>query len=151
MRENREEKSFDRESKLESYLALNREHTVAEYLATVTDPNLRKALTTYRLSEHSLAIEKGRHRQTWLSREDTVGYVHSAHKMRWKMSCTSSPPDKCMTILETQRQTQRQRHRYPCSTCIAQSVVILMFRRGGGGSIFTGLILGVCICRQKHK
>ena len=43
-------------SKLECYLALNREYTVAEYLTTVTDPNLRKALTMYRLSEHSLAI-----------------------------------------------------------------------------------------------
>ena len=31
---------------------------MAEYLATVTDPNLRKALTIYRLSEHNLAIEK---------------------------------------------------------------------------------------------
>ena len=29
---------------------INRECTVAEYLTTVTDPNLRKTLTTYRLS-----------------------------------------------------------------------------------------------------
>ena len=55
-------------SKLKCYLALNREYTVAEPLTTVTDPNLRKALTMYRLSEHSLAIEKGRRmrRQTEL-------------------------------------------------------------------------------------
>ena len=33
------------------------------------DPNLKKALTMYRVSEHSLAIEKGS-RQNWLSRED---------------------------------------------------------------------------------
>ena len=59
-------------SKLECYLALNREYTVAEYLTTVTDPNVRKALTKNRLSEHSLAIEKGRRRQTWLSREDRL-------------------------------------------------------------------------------
>ena len=59
-------------SKLECYLTLNRKYTVAEYLTTVTDPNLRKALTMYRLSEHSLAIEKGRRRQTWLSREDRL-------------------------------------------------------------------------------
>ena len=39
-----------KQSKLECYLALNREYTVAEYLTTVTDPNLRKALTVYRLS-----------------------------------------------------------------------------------------------------
>lgn len=42
-------------SKLECYLALNRESTAAEYLSTVTDPKLRKSLTMYRLSEHSLA------------------------------------------------------------------------------------------------
>ena len=59
-------------SELECYLALNRVYTVAEYLTTVTDPNLRKTLTIYRLSEHSLAIEKVRCRQTWLSREDRL-------------------------------------------------------------------------------
>ena len=53
-----------KQSKLECYLTLNREYTVAEYLTTVTDPKLRKALTMYRLSEHSLAIEKGHRRQT---------------------------------------------------------------------------------------
>ena len=58
--------------KLECYLTLNKEYTVAEYLTTVTDPNLRKALTMFRLSEHSLAIEKGRRKQTWLSREDRL-------------------------------------------------------------------------------
>ena len=61
-----------KQSKLECYLALNREYTVAEYLPTVTDTNLRKALTMYRLSEYSLAIEKDRRRQTWLSREDSL-------------------------------------------------------------------------------
>ena len=45
---------------------------MAENLSTVTDANLRKVLTMYRLSEHSLAIEKGRRRQTWLSREDRL-------------------------------------------------------------------------------
>ena len=36
-------------SKLECYLAFNRVYTVAEYLTTVTDPNLRKYFTMYRL------------------------------------------------------------------------------------------------------
>ena len=49
---------------LETYLTLNRQYTVAEYLTIVTDKNLRKALTMNRLSDHSLAIEKGRHHQT---------------------------------------------------------------------------------------
>ena len=42
---------------------------VAEYLTTVTDRKLRKTLTMYRLSGHSLAIETGRHRQNRLPRE----------------------------------------------------------------------------------
>ena len=53
-------------------MALNREYTVAEYLTTVTDPKLRTSLTMYRRSEFSLAIEKGRRRKTWLSREDRL-------------------------------------------------------------------------------
>ena len=60
------------QSKMECYLTLKREYTFAEYLSTVNDPKLRKTLTRYRLSEHSLAIEKGRHRQTPLPREDRL-------------------------------------------------------------------------------
>ena len=67
-------------------MALNREYTMEEYLTTVTDTNLRNALTMYRLSEHSLAIEKDRH--TPGSQEKTV-YVHTANKMRCKLRCTS--------------------------------------------------------------
>ena len=40
---------------------------MAEYLTTVTDSELRTALTMY-----SLAIEKGCLRKTWLSREDRL-------------------------------------------------------------------------------
>ncbi len=58
--------------KLECYSALNREYTTASYLSAVTDVKLRKTLTMYRLSEHSLAVETGRRRQTWLSREDRL-------------------------------------------------------------------------------
>ena len=43
-------------NKLECNLALNREYTVAEYLTTVTDPNLRKALTMYRLDDESIVL-----------------------------------------------------------------------------------------------
>ena len=64
--------STKNQSKLECYLTLKREYTVAEYLSTVTDPKLRRLLTMYRLSEHNLAIERGRHRQTWLPREDRL-------------------------------------------------------------------------------
>ena len=51
-------------------MALYREYTAAEYLTTVTDPKLWKAM--YRLSEHSLAIERGHCRQTRLSREEAM-------------------------------------------------------------------------------
>jgi hypothetical protein len=47
----------------------------------------------YRFSEHSLAIERGRCKQSCLLRE--TGNVHTAQKLRWK------PPAKCMNILET--------------------------------------------------
>ena len=73
-----------KQSKLECYLALNREYTVAEYLTTVTYPNLRKTMTMYRLSEHRRAIEKGRP-----GSQEKTGYVHTAHKMRWKLSSNS--------------------------------------------------------------
>ena len=60
------------QSKLNCYLALKRQYTVAEYLSMVTDNKVRKTLTMYRLSEHSLAMEKGRHGQTWLPIEDRL-------------------------------------------------------------------------------
>lgn len=58
------------QSKMQCYLALNRQYTVANYLTMVTDQNLRKTLTKYRLSGHSLVIEKGRHRKTWFPVEE---------------------------------------------------------------------------------
>ena len=57
---------------MQYYLALNQQNTVASYLTMVTDQNLRKTLSKYRLSEHSLAIEKGRHRKTWLPVEERL-------------------------------------------------------------------------------
>ena len=63
-------------------MPLNREYTVAEYLTAVTDSKLRNALTMYRLSEH--AIERGRR-----ASQEKTGYVHTAHEMKWKLSCTS--------------------------------------------------------------
>ena len=59
-------------SKHQCYLALNRQYRLAEYLTTVTDGKLRKTLSMYRISDHSRALETGRHRQTWLPREDRL-------------------------------------------------------------------------------
>ena len=73
-------------SELECYLALNREYTVAEYLTTVTDPNLRKALTTDSVSITLLLRKAAVGRP---GSQEKTGYVHTVHKMRWKLSCTS--------------------------------------------------------------
>ena len=68
-----------KQSKLECYLALNREYTVAKYLTTVTDPNLRKALTMYRLSIALLLRKAAIGRP---GTQEKTGYVHTAHKRR---------------------------------------------------------------------
>ena len=52
------------QNKIETYVTLNREYTVATYLTTVSDRKLRKTLSKHRLSEHNVAVEEGRHRQT---------------------------------------------------------------------------------------
>ena len=67
-------------------MALNREYTVAEYLTTVTDPNIRKSLTMYKLSEHSLAIGKA-----------AVGRL--ALKRRQATVCAHCPQNKVETEL----------------------------------------------------
>ena len=60
------------QNKMETYVALNSQYTVAAYLTTVSDTKLRRTLTKYRLSDHNLAVEVGQHRQTWLPREERL-------------------------------------------------------------------------------
>ncbi len=60
------------QSKMQCYLSLKREYSMAEYLFTVSDKKLRSTLTRYRLSGHKLMIETGRHRQTWLPPEQRL-------------------------------------------------------------------------------
>ena len=60
------------QSKLECYLSLKRDYELAEYLSTVRDTRQRQILTKYRLSDHSLAVEKGRYKQAWLPREQRL-------------------------------------------------------------------------------
>lgn len=68
------------QNKLQCYLALNKQYAVADYLTTVTDDNLRKTLTRYRLSDRSLDIEKhGSQKRT--------GYVFSVRWMCLRQSC----------------------------------------------------------------
>ena len=61
-----------KQSKLQNYLALKRDYKLANYLTTVSDTKLRKLVSRYRLSGHSLAIETGRHRQTWVPQESRL-------------------------------------------------------------------------------
>ncbi len=60
------------QKKMELYLQLKRDYKPAEYLSCVKDHKLRKTLTKYRLSDHCLAIERGRHRQRWQPREQRL-------------------------------------------------------------------------------
>lgn len=57
---------------METYKALNRQYSVATYLSTVPDRNMSKTMTKYRLSEHNLAVEVGRRKQSWLPREERL-------------------------------------------------------------------------------
>lgn len=60
------------QSRLQCYLTLNREYSLADYLSTVRNIKHRNMLTKYRLSDHPLAIERGRHKKTWLPKEERV-------------------------------------------------------------------------------
>ena len=63
---------IESQSKMETYVALNRQYTVAVYLTKVSDTKLRRTLTKYRLTELNLAVEVGLHRQTWLPRKERL-------------------------------------------------------------------------------
>ncbi len=60
------------QKKMELYLHLKRDYKPAEYLSCIKDHKLRKIVTKYRLSDHCLAIERGRHRQRWQPREQRL-------------------------------------------------------------------------------
>ncbi len=60
------------QSRLQCYLKLNREYSLADYLVSVRNRTHRHLLTKYRLSDHQLAIERGRHKKTWLPKEERI-------------------------------------------------------------------------------
>jgi len=92
---------------------------MAEYLSTVTDPKIRKSLTNYRLSEHSLAVERGCHRQTWLPREDTLYPLHPTGGGNRTTLSNNLPP-----IVKSVVQPLLQRHRKPwCPVTVVTRVV----------------------------
>ena len=56
-------------NKLECYRSLDREFSPAQYLISVQNPKEKHTLTMYRLSDHQLEVEKGRHKKEWKPRE----------------------------------------------------------------------------------
>ncbi len=60
------------QSKLQLYRTIKSNYELEDYLQSVRDTKQRRILTKYRLSEQSLAIETGRHRKSWLPREQRV-------------------------------------------------------------------------------
>ena len=66
------DKETQSQNKLNCYRALNREYTEAEYLFSVRDTKQRRILTKYRLSDHTLAIERGRYKKSWLAKEEGI-------------------------------------------------------------------------------
>ncbi len=77
-------------------LHLKRDYKPAEYLSCVKDHKLRKTLTKYRLSDHCLAIERGRHRQRWQPQEQTL----CARRKSWKQRNISYCAVITITTLE---------------------------------------------------
>ena len=66
---------------------------MAEYLNTVADPKLRKVLTMFRLSDHNLTIERGRHRQTWLPKEDRLCPHCTQHEVETELHFLTTCPN----------------------------------------------------------
>uniref|UniRef100_A0A3B1JC70 ribonuclease H n=1 Tax=Astyanax mexicanus TaxID=7994 RepID=A0A3B1JC70_ASTMX len=66
------QKEIQTQNKLECYRALKTEYKLEEYLLTVRDRKQRQILTKYRLSDHRLAVETGRYKQSWLPREERL-------------------------------------------------------------------------------
>ena len=76
---------------METYVTPNREYTLVTYLATVSDTKLRRTLTKYRLSEHNLAVELGRHRAQPGCQHNLAAQRGEVTMTReqWRQSCTS--------------------------------------------------------------
>ncbi len=64
------------QSKMQCYLSLKREYSMAEYQFTVSDKKLGSTLTRYRLS---------RHRQTWLPPEQRLCSLCNLNQMKTEL------------------------------------------------------------------
>ncbi len=88
----------EKQSKLECYLALSRDYTTAEYLSTVKDTKLRRQMTRYRLSGHTLTIEIADIDSTGCP--ERAASVHTVPMEKWRQSNTSSPAPLTINTLE---------------------------------------------------
>ncbi|KAI2642407.1 hypothetical protein H4Q32_030857 [Labeo rohita] len=55
--------------KLTYFYSIKSDYKLAPYLSSIKNYGHRKLLTKYRLSEHILSVETGRHKQSWRARE----------------------------------------------------------------------------------
>ncbi len=76
------------QSKLQFYRTLKSNYELEDYLQSVRDTKQRRILTKYRLSEHRLAIETGRHRKSWLPREQRCVFTVRQERSRRTFSFT---------------------------------------------------------------
>ncbi len=73
--------------KLQCYLALKREFTLANYLSTINTPKLRKVLTIYRLSE-----QMGWHRQSCCQKMRESAPSVTEDRLRWSYTLFTPCP-----------------------------------------------------------
>ena len=60
------------QSRMNYYLALKSEYELAEYRISVRGTRQRHVLAKYRLSDHNLAGETGKHQKTWLPKKERI-------------------------------------------------------------------------------
>lgn len=63
---------IEHSNKLSCFHKIKTNYELAPYLTEIKEYKQRKLMASYRVSDHSLAIETGRHRQTWLPREERL-------------------------------------------------------------------------------
>ncbi|KAL2076447.1 hypothetical protein ACEWY4_027956 [Coilia grayii] len=63
---------IEHSNKLNCFQKIKNNYELATYLTEIKEFKQRKCVTSYRIIDHSLAIETGRHRQTWLPKEERL-------------------------------------------------------------------------------
>ena len=129
------------QSKMQCYLALNRQYTVAPYLTTVTDVRHRVLLTKYRLSTHSLAIETGRHRKTWLPKEERLCQQCEEAAVETEQPCLLHCP-KFKNVRESYFSKFGQKHPHFINSHVDQLQILMGERKES--SVLAGQFISAC-------